>query len=79
MEKGAIDFVQPGKNDRFNTRFFSISSKEEEFVFSQLKSSYERIINHDFDVGCNKVDCKWCSLVRDNIHPGDAKPAETER
>jgi len=33
-------------------------------VRQQIKDTYSRIMNHEFDRGCGEEDCHWCNFAR---------------
>lgn len=67
MVSGEIDYLEKNENGEFEKRRISISNDDTRFVRHLIKSSYEKIMNHEFSVGCGKEDCAWCGFVRENF------------
>lgn len=67
MRAGFIDFVEPDKQtDSYKRIAFEVSPFEIHHVEKQLESSYQKIMAHEFSVGCNEPTCKWCAFVHDH-------------
>jgi DNA helicase II / ATP-dependent DNA helicase PcrA len=66
MVSGEMEFVEPDKKGEFYSRKFYPNAEEIAFVKSQIRSTYQGIINHDFYKGCGKEDCRWCNFVKEN-------------
>ncbi|MBT8326909.1 MAG: PD-(D/E)XK nuclease family protein, partial [Bacteroidia bacterium] len=58
---GEIDFVEPDK-DIFHKEKVLISDEAFGFVKEQIKETYDKILNLEFDNGCEKDDCMWCNF-----------------
>ena len=61
---GMFDFVQKNKKGEYKQIVVPVFAQDEEIVMHQLKDSYSRIMNHEFDRGCGKEDCHWCNFAR---------------
>ena len=62
---GRFDFLQKSaKTGTYKNVVIPIFPQDEEIVKGQLKDSYNRIMNHEFDKGCGKDDCHWCNFAR---------------
>ena len=61
---GMFDFVQKNKDGEYKQVVVPVYTKDEEFVTDQLKTTWSKIINHEFDKGCGKEDCHWCNFAR---------------
>ncbi len=61
---GVFDFVQKNKNGEYKQVIVPVFAQDEEIVRSQVKDSYSRIMNHEFDRGCGKETCHWCNFAR---------------
>lgn len=61
---GMFDFVQKNKNGEYKQVIVPVFAQDEEIVRSQIKHSYSRIMNHEFDRGCGKETCHWCNFAR---------------
>lgn len=65
VTEGMFDYVQKdGKTGGYKQPLIPMFSSDEELVRAQLKDSYARIMNHEFDKGCGKEDCHWCNFAR---------------
>ncbi len=58
---GEIDFVEPDNKEHRKSKIM-INSDEYLFVKKQIKTTYEQIMNLEFDKGCEKEDCVWCNF-----------------
>ncbi len=61
---GKFDFLQKSKTGDYKQVVVPIFAQDEQVVMTQLKDSYSRIMNHEFDKGCGKDDCHWCNFAR---------------
>jgi DNA helicase II / ATP-dependent DNA helicase PcrA len=62
---GEIDFIQKDKyTKKFIKKQISISTADVSMVKEQLKSSYQKIMNHEFTQGCGKEECEWCAFAQ---------------
>ena len=61
---GMFDFVQKNKNGEYKQVVVPVYAQDEEIVRAQIKDSYTRIMNHEFDRGCGKETCHWCNFAR---------------
>lgn len=69
MMSGEIDFIEKDKvTDNFVKHRIQISENDTGVVAAQLTDSYNRIMQMEFENGCNKEDCSWCTFVRENYH-----------
>lgn len=65
VRMGMFDYIQRGKTSgEFKRVQVPVFAQDEETVKQQLKNSYARIMNHQFDKGCGEEDCRWCNFVR---------------
>ncbi len=67
MQRGIMDFLEKDSNGDFKQKAFEVSDMEIEIVSEQLKESYKKIKNHDFENGCGEEDCRWCKFVSNNF------------
>ena len=58
---GELDFIEP-VNDVFHKEKVVISDEAYFFVKTQIKETYSKILNLEFDQGCEKDDCLWCNF-----------------
>jgi DNA helicase-2/ATP-dependent DNA helicase PcrA len=62
---GRFEFIEKSKKDnKYRQVYIPIFKEDEELVMKQLKDSYARIMNHEFDKGCGEEDCHWCNFAR---------------
>ena len=62
---GVFDFVEKGRTSNEYRRIqVPVFPQDETTVRQQLKESWSRIMNHEFDSGCNSPDCYWCNFTR---------------
>ena len=64
VKTGMFDFVQQNKNGEYKQVTVPMFAQDEEIVRGQIKDSYGRIMNHEFDKGCGKETCHWCNFAR---------------
>lgn len=57
-------FVEPNKNNEFDTRTIAVSPEQEAFLINQITDTWQKIQAHDFYTGCGKPDCEWCGFVK---------------
>jgi DNA helicase-2/ATP-dependent DNA helicase PcrA len=68
MVSGEIDFIEKNeKTNQFLKAKIPVSRDETNFVTELIKSTYQKILNHEFTEGCGKDDCSWCAFVRKHI------------
>jgi DNA helicase-2/ATP-dependent DNA helicase PcrA len=58
---GEIDFVEPVGDD-FHKIKIMVSEEEYSVVRNQIKDTFTRIQNLEFDKGCEEDDCQWCTF-----------------
>ena len=76
---GELDFVEPDTKKKLPTKHkIFITPDDELIVKNQIKDSYQRIMNHEFSVGCGKEDCSWCNFVRYSYNQIDIPEQEHE-
>lgn len=65
VNMGMFDYIQKGtKTNEYKQIHVPVFEQDESTVLRQLKDSYTRIMNHEFDKGCGKPDCHWCNFAR---------------
>ena len=64
VKTGMFDFVQQNKNGEYKQVTVPMFAQDEEIVRGQIKDSYGRIMNHEFDKGCGKETCHWWNFAR---------------
>lgn len=75
VRMGMFDYIQRGNTSgEFKRIQVPVFPQDEGIVLAQLKDTYARIMNHEFDKGCGREECSWCNFVRkyELIRPADA-------
>ncbi len=77
---GMFDFVQKNKNGEYKQIVVPVFAQDEEIVRGQIKDTYSRIMNHEFDKGCGKETCHWCNFAKryELIRPEEDKVTEID-
>jgi DNA helicase-2/ATP-dependent DNA helicase PcrA len=61
-----FDFIEPDKKKNYRKEKVIISPADITTVTQQITSSWEKIQNREFYIGCGKEDCHWCNFVKTN-------------
>ncbi|MEO8795254.1 MAG: ATP-dependent DNA helicase [Daejeonella sp.] len=61
-----FDFIEPEKDEYIKHKVV-IRPEDLETVRTQIKDTYTKIKNLEFNRGCGKKDCSWCGFVRTNF------------
>lgn len=61
-----FDFVEPINENEYKTEKIIIRKEDIDIVLGQIQHTWQKIQNHEFNIGCGKEDCEWCRFVRDN-------------
>ena len=61
-----FEFVEP-VDDRYHKEKVVITPQDVAAVTEQIKTVYQKILNHEFSTGCGKKECDWCHFVRSNF------------
>jgi DNA helicase-2/ATP-dependent DNA helicase PcrA len=72
-----FEFVEP-VNEEYYKEKVVITPKDVEDVTNQITTVYQKILNHEFSVGCGKKECDWCHFVRSNFEQTGEVLASTE-
>jgi len=65
VSMGMFDYVEKGRISKdFKRVYVPVFVQDEEIVRAQLRDSWSRIMNHEFDKGCNKPECHWCNFAK---------------
>jgi DNA helicase-2/ATP-dependent DNA helicase PcrA len=78
MISGEIDFLQKDSKKNFSKLKIYIKPEEVNIVKLQIKDTYKKIMNHEFNPGCGEEDCQWCTFVRNNYRTEKLEPATRE-
>jgi DNA helicase II / ATP-dependent DNA helicase PcrA len=67
MISGQVDFVEKDeKTNDFPQYKIAIEKEHINIVIAQIRDSYQKIMNHEFNTGCGKPDCYWCNFVKEH-------------
>jgi DNA helicase-2/ATP-dependent DNA helicase PcrA len=61
-----FDFVEPDKKKNYRKEKVIITPADIETVTQQITTSWQKIQNREFYIGCGKPDCHWCNFVKTN-------------
>ncbi len=62
VETGIIDFIEKHE-DQYMSSTIPITLQDVEIVGNQIVEVYQKIKNKQFEQGCMKEDCQWCSFT----------------
>ncbi len=78
---GMFDYVEKGRKTGDYKRIqIPVYEHDEEIVRKQLKDSYLKIMNHEFDKGCGEDNCYWCNFAKkyELVRPGAGETVEID-
>jgi DNA helicase-2/ATP-dependent DNA helicase PcrA len=61
-----FDFIEPDKKKMYRKEKLVISPADIATVSEQISSTWTKINNREFYIGCGKEDCHWCNFVKSN-------------
>jgi DNA helicase-2/ATP-dependent DNA helicase PcrA len=61
-----FDFIEPDKKKNYRREKVVISPADITTVTQQITSTWEKIQDRGFYIGCGKEDCHWCNFVKTN-------------
>jgi len=61
-----FDFIEPDKKKNYRKEKVIITTADITTVTQQITSTWEKIQNREFYIGCGKEDCHWCNFVKTN-------------
>jgi DNA helicase-2/ATP-dependent DNA helicase PcrA len=61
-----FDFIEPDKKKNYRKEKVVITPADITTVTQQIASTWEKIHNREFYIGCGKEDCHWCNFVKTN-------------
>ena len=62
---GMFDYMEKSKkSNEYKRIYIPMFQQDMDTVRQQLKDTWARIQNHDFDKGCGKEDCHWCNFAK---------------
>jgi DNA helicase-2/ATP-dependent DNA helicase PcrA len=65
VTEGIFEYLERNKGNAYSHKVVFIP-EDELVVKEQIRSAYNRIKNYEFEEGCGKEDCTWCSFIKDN-------------
>ena len=63
FHKAYVSFVESDDNIKLYRKEIDISASDEEVVRNQLKSTFQKIQNKEFNRGCALPNCRWCAMI----------------
>jgi len=60
-----FDFIEPIQNEHKNLEV-KVGKSDIDKVTEQIISTWDKIKNHEFNIGCGKKECDWCNFVKTN-------------
>lgn len=70
-KSAVFDFVEPKKLNetplQYPMEIVEFSPSDIQFVTKQIDETYIKIRNYEFDKGCGKPDCYWCSFANEYL------------
>lgn len=64
MEAGMFDYVEKNDAGEYVRHLVPIADSDITTVKQQIGTAYSKIMNHEFDKGCEQEDCNWCQFVK---------------
>ena len=61
-----FDFIEPDKKKKYRKEKLLITPADITTVTQQITSTWEKIQNREFYIGCGKEDCHWCNFAKNN-------------
>ncbi|MBL4716292.1 MAG: ATP-dependent helicase [Bacteroidia bacterium] len=79
MVSGEMDFVEKNAKGEFIKQKLSVTDEDKSIVISQIKDTYQKIMDHQFENGCGDDKCQWCNFVKYNYDaPVDLELVESD-
>jgi DNA helicase-2/ATP-dependent DNA helicase PcrA len=61
-----FDFIEPDKKKSYKKKKLVITPEDITTVTQQITTTWEKIQNKEFYIGCGKEECNWCDFVKTN-------------
>jgi DNA helicase-2/ATP-dependent DNA helicase PcrA len=61
-----FDFIEPDKKKSYKKKKLVITPEDITTVTQQITTTWEKIQNREFYIGCGKEECSWCNFVKTN-------------
>ncbi|MDX1409132.1 MAG: PD-(D/E)XK nuclease family protein, partial [Saprospiraceae bacterium] len=74
VDYGYIDFIQPRSSGQHEQIKIQITPEDVQHVSDQIVEIWEKIQAHEFETGCGRDDCYWCTLVENEMVVDRDKP-----
>jgi len=76
-----FDFIEPDKKKNYRREKIIVTPADITTVSQQITSTWKKIQNREFYIGCGKEDCHWCKFVKTNnlaiaLHELEDEPEE---
>ncbi len=78
VKTASIDYLTPDIENKFPQKSMTFTETDVQQVGDLIKQSYQNIMAHKFDTGCNKPSCKWCDFAKNNMIPASFSNEKTE-
>ncbi len=58
-------FIEPDKKTKeIKREKIFVTFEDKSIVKDQIKTVWQKIHNHEFEIGCNEEDCDWCNFLK---------------
>ena len=76
-----FDFIEPDKKKNYRREKVIINPSDVTTVTQQIATTWQKIQNREFYIGCGKEDCHWCNFVKTNnmavaLHELEEEPTD---
>ncbi len=61
-----FDFIEPDKKKNYRREKILITPADITTVTQQIATTWQKIRDREFYIGCGKEDCHWCNFVKTN-------------
>lgn len=61
-----FDFIEPDKKKNYIRHKLPISEADITTVTEQIRTTWQKIQDREFYIGCGKEDCHWCNFIKTN-------------
>ncbi len=78
VRSAEISYLDPNSRGEFLTKKLVFNSEDVNLVRGFIKTSYQKIMNHEFYEGCGEKTCPWCSFVKRNVTQDSLRDVEVE-
>ncbi|MBT8218237.1 MAG: ATP-dependent helicase, partial [Bacteroidia bacterium] len=65
-QSAMIAYVDSNREDQFDEYAVEFDPDQESKLIEILTATYAKIMNHEFDEGCEEERCQWCQFVKDS-------------